>query len=759
MGENGEPSSAKPRPELSPDFREVVEASAQGFVLLDQDSRIAFLNGTAARFFQSAREQILGRFLQEFADSFDVQEIQHSAVPVDGGTAVWLRANKTERKRTLQPQVSEHAARNLDQFERALRESEDRRSLALEAANLGTWLWDIKRDRHFWSDRWRAIFEAPRHIQPNFDFFLGKIHPQDRARVRTEIEASLTGAARSLDFEFRVIWEDGSSHWVHTWGRSHFGSDGEPDRIEGVVADIDQRKKVEKELRQTTGTLRAIIDGSPMAIVATDATGLVAIWNHGAERILGYPRDAVIGKSSPFPFETGAGSYDREYRARRSDGREIEVLCSVAPFEGTESGRGYVAMFSDVTEKKRLRRQMESAERWESLGVLAGGLAHDFNNLLTGILGNASLGLYSLDGHHEVRPLLEDILHAGERAAALTRQLLAYAGKGRFVAARLDLSELAREITALAQTSVQNKRVRLRMDLQPEMPLIEADPGQLQQVLLNLVMNGAEAIEEGVGGTVAVSTHVEEVSDTWMPLWETGDTLLPGRYAVLEVKDNGGGMDDETRARIFEPFFSTKFTGRGLGLSAVLGIVRQHRGALSVQSAPGEGSTFRVLLPVIEETLEIRSSPLDAADLQGAGLILVVDDEETVRQIARRSLEHWHYRVVMAENGQAAIEILPRLDAQLRAVILDLTMPVMGGEEALEYFQRMRPDVPVILTSGYSEIEAMRRMRGKGVSAFLHKPFTAEQLGRKLRDVLKKELRMARENSELDDDCETVSDR
>jgi PAS domain S-box-containing protein len=498
------------------------------------------------------------------------------------------------------------------------------------------------------------------------------------------------------------------------------------------------------EFQKAAGTLRAIVDGSPMAIVATDLDGKVTIWNSYAERILKFPCADVIGRPSPFPFETGEEVHDREYRVLRGDGVEIDVVCSVAPlcaegeFPRMTGGdvRGHVAMFRDITERKRLRRRIEQSQKLESLGVLAGGVAHDFNNLLTGILGNASLGLYSLDRTSDVRPLLEEIVRAGERAAALTRQLLAYAGKGRFVSATLDLSDLAREVATLAQASVQNHRVKLHLDLASGIPPIEGDPGQLQQVILNLIINGAEAIEEGSSGFVRVATRVETVSEGVLNCWEAGDTLAPGRYAVLEISDNGVGMDESTRGRVFEPFFSTKFTGRGLGLSAVLGIVRQHGGALMVTSELGAGSTFRALFP----EMAMPATPLNVSpdeELDGAGLILVVDDEESVRSIIRRSLERWNYSVIMAENGQAALEILPRLADRLRAVILDLTMPVMGGEETLEHLLRVRPEIPVILASGYSEGEAMRRMEGKGVAAFLQKPFTAAQVARRLRDVLK----------------------
>jgi CheY-like chemotaxis protein len=377
---------------------------------------------------------------------------------------------------------------------------------------------------------------------------------------------------------------------------------------------------------------------------------------------------------------------------------------------------------------------VEQTQKQDSLGLLAGGIAHDFNNLLTGILGNASLALDCMEEGSEARALIEDVVRAGERAAVLTAQLLAYAGKGRFTAGTIDLNQLTRNVSGAAWTSVSNPAIELILDLKESLPAIHADPHQLNRVIESLAMNGAEAIGEG-RGIVRVSTRVETVAGAEALVSATGDPVPPGRYAVLEVRDTGAGMDAATRARIFEPFFSTKFTGRGMGLSAVLGIVRRHGGFICVDSALGKGSSFRVLLPLTVASADGWVGAIAAKGPSGAGLVLVVDDEETVREMVRRTLERWRYQVILAENGQAAVEIFPRIAASLHAVILDLTMPVMGGEEALTHLRRIRADIPILLTSGYSEEDAMRRMEGRGVSGFLQKPFTADQLGRQLRSL------------------------
>ena len=501
-----------------------------------------------------------------------------------------------------------------------------------------------------------------------------------------------------------------------------------------------------------SGIELTLIECSPAGIAATDAGGWITTWNRAAEKITGCLRKDVIGRRSPIPFEDGP---DRERRFLRADGQEIEISCAVSSMPADGGFAGKIAIFEDVTERKRAQRLAESRQKMESLGVFAGGVAHDFNNLLTGILGNAGLGIYCSDEGSEVRSCFQEVIRAAERAGALTRQLLAYAGKGRFVAAKLSLSDLVRDIVPVAKSSMVNKSIRVRFDLEPQMPLIEGDPGQLQQVILSLIVNSAEAIDGRVG-SIKVATRTETVSDGRHA--PGGEPVWPGRYAVVEIADSGAGMDEATLARIFEPFFSTKFTGRGLGLSAALGIVRQHRGSITVHSVPGQGSTFRVHLPLVEERSAKNLQSLEMSGLHGAGLVLVADDEESVRNTVQRSLQRWGYEVILAENGQAAVELLSLFSHQIRAAVLDVLMPVMGGEEALTHLRPRYPDLPVILMSGYRQESLPRRNSGRNVG-FLQKPFTAEQLGRQLSDLLDQEVRRDGRASEFDRERESVGDR
>jgi len=375
-------------------------------------------------------------------------------------------------------------------------------------------------------------------------------------------------------------------------------------------------------------------------------------------------------------------------------------------------------------ERRHLEEQLRQAQKLESLGLLAGGVAHDFNNLLTGILGNASLVLEMLSPPEPERSMLEDVVRASERAAELTRQLLAYAGKGKFVVHPVHMSDVVREISQLVRSSIP-RQVELKMDLPADLPLVEADPSQMQQLVMNLVINAAEAIGENTG-LVEVSTSLRRQAE--------GDL-----FVCLRVRDTGCGMDEETRKQIFDPFFTTKFTGRGLGLAAVQGIVRSHNGRIEVLSRPGRGSAFEVQLPAMERYAGLWQAPAAVKTptaLSGGGVVLVVDDEEIVRRTATATLQRYGYTVIEAANGRDAVEMFESMKHGIALVLLDLTMPVMSGEETYRQIKAINPSVPVIVASGFDEVEAARRFGGTGLMEFIQKPYIAQRLADKVKSTL-----------------------
>ena len=504
------------------------------------------------------------------------------------------------------------------------------------------------------------------------------------------------------------------------------------ERLEQLALERSQREREERYSAQ----LRAIVESSEDGIISKDLDGIIQSWNHGAEQIFGYTAQEAIGKpmSLLVPPELSheesdiierirGGGHVKHFETTRvcKDGRQIHVSLTISPIRDTSGkivGASHIAR--DISERKEFEEQMRQAQKLESLGVLAGGLAHDFNNLLTGVVGNASLVLEDIAADHPAHPRVLEIINASERAAVLVKQMLAYAGKGRFVVQQLDVSRQISEIVPLIRASL-GPGVALDLNLSPELPMIEADPAQIQQLIMNLSINAGEAVGSAAG-KVSITTSTRE-SDS-------------ERQIVLEVADTGCGMDEDTKARIFDPFFTTKFTGRGLGLAAVLGIIRAHRGSISVESTPGNGSTFTVVLPACE-SLDLPDQAEPESDLRGYGAILVVDDEELVRNMARFSLQRYGYTVETARDGHHALEIFRARPQDFDAILLDLTMPVMNGEDALREFQEVRPNVPIILSSGFSEVEALKRFADSGIAGFVQKPYTATTLARKLKQALK----------------------
>jgi two-component system, cell cycle sensor histidine kinase and response regulator CckA len=383
-------------------------------------------------------------------------------------------------------------------------------------------------------------------------------------------------------------------------------------------------------------------------------------------------------------------------------------------------------------ERRELEEQLRRAQKLESLGLLAGGVAHDFNNLLTGILGNASLVLELAQLEPATRGMLQDIVRASERAADLTRQLLAYAGKGKFVIERVDASAVVRDISELIRASVP-RTVELSLDLQSELPSLEGDPTQIQQLVMNLILNAVEATGERPGA-VRVQTGVRDILESEPVTRFRPDPPAPGRYLTIEVADDGCGMSEAVKAQIFDPFFTTKFTGRGLGLAAALGIVRSHKGAIAVESTEGTGSNFTVVLPAMAMAgaPKLPASAARPGVETGVGAVLVVDDEEVVRRAARAALEHFGYTVFEAADGRDGADLFSRLHDRISAVLLDLTMPHMDGYEVWRYIRRIRPDMSVVISSGFEETDAMRQFTEDPALLFLQKPFTAAALGRKM---------------------------
>jgi signal transduction histidine kinase len=388
-------------------------------------------------------------------------------------------------------------------------------------------------------------------------------------------------------------------------------------------------------------------------------------------------------------------------------------------------------------ERRMLEAQMLQAQKLESLGLLAGGIAHDFNNILTAILGHADLALASLPPGSTLRSQIKEIRAASQRAAELAGQMLSYSGRVPFAMTSLDLTTLIREMPHLLEASV-SKKARLIYRLEPSLPRVEADPTQLRQVVMNLIINASEAIGD-VNGTIELSTRAIDDVAIQLPAngW-LGDAPSAGSYVALEVADTGCGMDAGTRSRIFDPFFTTKFTGRGLGLATVLGIVRGHKGHIRVESETGRGTKFTILLAsssISGAGKDVSPHP-EATAWSGTGTVLIVDDEEGVRQLAKAMVEHCGLQAVLAADGAEAVETFRGQESRFACVILDMTMPQMNGIETLKELRRLRPDVPIILSSGYPQQGSLRDAGDPRRTSFIQKPYLLADFAARLRDAI-----------------------
>jgi len=441
--------------------------------------------------------------------------------------------------------------------------------------------------------------------------------------------------------------------------------------------------------------------------------------------------------------------FEMEHWVQGADGKSRYIVCRGAPVENGQGAKGqtYIGTCQDITQRKQQEEkrmqfdaQIRQAQKLESLGVLAGGIAHDFNNILMAIMGNAEMTLLDLPANSPTREGVTDILRASRRAADLCAQMLAYSGRGTFVLKRINLAALVEDMMQMLKVAIA-KKATPHFDFGEDLPPVEADPTQMRQVIMNLITNASEALSDQVGD-IFVSIKQQRCHRAFFDDMFMGDHLAGGIYVVLEVRDSGCGMTAETHSRIFEPFYSTKFSGRGLGMAAVLGIIRSHKGTINVQSEKDQGSTFTVYLPAITgggeaSVLTPIGDPL--AVNANAGLILVVDDEEIVRNVARSILTRHGFTVLTAGSGREGLMAVEETGEDISCVILDLTMPDMDGEETYTELSRLAPHLPVILASGYDKKELEHRFSGftEQPAAFIHKPFQIETLVTTIQDILK----------------------
>lgn len=628
--------------------------------------------------------------------------------------------------------------------ERALSASETRYRMLFENNPLPMWVYDLETlafldvneaaVRHYGYSREEFLNMTILDIRPREDI------PTLISRVKYIVGSNQryhrSGVWRHRRKDGTIIEVEISSHVLELNGR----------QTKLVLAnDVTDRRRAEEALRRQALVFDTIYDG----VVILDLEGKITDWNPAAERIFGYTKAEMIGQRPTLLYLPTVGEQlDAEIRHKvLTEGRWEGELAFVRKdgLAGTvdsifvlqrdvqDNPSSIIGVNRDITPRKQLEEQLRQAQKMEAIGRLAGGVAHDFNNLLTAIIGYADLALRRLPEDEKVRRQIAEIKKSAERAANLTRQLLAFSRKQIIQPKTLNLNEVVEDLGKMLQRLI-TENIELRLEPAPDLWLIKADPSQIEQIVVNLVVNARDAMADG--GKLVIRTANADVGDD---LRRQHPFFSPGQYVMLEVSDTGHGMDAETQKHIFEPFFTTKEKGRGtgLGLSTVYGIVKQSGGFITVESSPGAGATFRIYLPrATDGAARYEKKTGAAAILRGTETVLLVEDEESVRKMACSTLEEFGYVVLEAADPRQALRLCREYRGAIDLMVTDVVMPQMNGRELAEQAHKLRPRMRVLYASGYMDDETLRRHLLEEGVPFLEKPFTPETLARKVRETL-----------------------
>ncbi|HEV2084037.1 MAG TPA: PAS domain S-box protein [Gemmatimonadales bacterium] len=635
------------------------------------------------------------------------------------------------------------------QAEAALRASEERYRFVAQASKEVVWDWDLLTDQVIWDEGTGPLLDyQPAELGTTADWWYERLHPEDRERVVESLDSAIRQGETVWSEEYRFRRADGSYADVQDRARIVHDETNAPVRVISAMADLTQGRRSERRLHQVLDVLPTgiwIVDRQGRIVV--DNTASREIWGPvrylGLDQLPGYnTRWAATGQpvqpnewGAAQTLESGESSLNQEITIDVPGGGQKTIVNSAVPIRDADGQTvGALNLSEDVTGKRaeaeagsQREAQERQADKMESVGRLAGGIAHDFNNLLTGILTYSELILQELRPSDPLRADIEAIRHAGQRAAALTRQLLAFSRRQMLQPRVVSLNGLTTELEPMLSRLL-GTDVALDLLLDPEAGNVMVDPAQMEQVLVNLITNARDAMPGG--GRVSITTANTQLY--------RDDAAQETPYVTIAVKDTGSGMDAATQARVFEPFFTTKqgFSGTGLGLSTAFGIIEQSEGHITVESQPGQGSEFTIYLPKYLGSEPALTTAQREVPQGGSETLLLVEDEDTVRASVRRLLE-WHgYRVIEAGNGSEALRIYEGNPEAIDLVLTDLVMPVMGGHELVQQLRVQNPALPVVFMSGYAETTIANNGAMPAGTGFVEKPFTVDALMRQLREVL-----------------------
>ena len=718
---------------VSEKIRELAGIPAERMVA-DPQAFLSLLHPDHAQEYREAAEKA-ARDLSPFSGDFRI-------IRPDGQVR-WIHAERMPREGDAQASVWSGFLRDVTEqraADQALRES--RRRYRNLYDNTPVMLHSIDREgrlvsvSHYWLSRMGYTREEVLG-RPVSDFMTED--SARRAREQVWPEFFRTGSVKDMAYE--LVTKAGEIIETLVSATAERDEEGRVTRSLAVLVDVTAFNRAQEALRASERSYRGLFDSVGQAIYIQDREGRFLDVNAGACAMYGYAREELVGQTPamvsapdlndiPRVMACVAAAFGGEPQAFEFWGlrKNGEVFPKdVRLYPGTYFGQDVIiAIAEDVTERKRAEEALRQSQKLESLGLLAGGIAHDINNLLTAILGNLDMALLRCPEESPVREHLLSMDKTVEKAAELTKQLLAYSGRGRFVVKVHDLNTVVSEMLHLLRVSV-SKRIRLDLDLGAELPAIQGDGAQLQQVVMNLLTNASEAVGDE-DGVISVSTRRVELDGAAIRELLASTGVSPGTFAMLQVSDTGCGMSREVLGQIFDPFFSTKTAGRGLGLSAMLGILRGHHAGIGIHSEPGRGSVFRVYFPATEglvaeeELVGVQTRPTFE------GKVLLVDDEEDILEATGGILESLGFSVVTAKDGLAALRVFQEEAATLSLVLMDLTMPGMDGRNAFREMHRLDPGVPVVLSSGFDEGEFAQTPAGQGLAGFVGKPYKIREL-------------------------------
>ncbi len=623
-----------------------------------------------------------------------------------------------------------------------------------EMAHIGGWELDLTKKNLFWSEQVYQIHEVKPYTIVTVEEAIGFYLPEDRAVIHEAVE-SLTESGKPFDHELQIITAMNNRRWVRTQGEAEY-CEGKVVKIFGTFQDITERKQQENAIRKSEYEFRMLAEAMPQIVWVCSPDGKYIYFNQQWVEYTGLTLEESYGDGWNRPFHPedqqmaweawqnvikNGATYDLECRLRRADGVYKWWLIRGVPVHDEHGDvLKWFGTCTDIDElrkaeeeKRVLEQQFQQAQKLESLGVLSGGIAHDFNNILTVIMGNCALAKRCSDNTEKY---ILEIEKASERAAELCRQMLAYAGKAQLTPTQVNIWVLVNEMVNMLKSTLPQNAV-IKTNLTADIPLIHGDASQIRQIVMNLVINASEAIGEAQG-EIRVSLTTTTIIAGQADKDHQGKAIPPGAYACLEISDNGCGMDEETRRRIFEPFYTTKFKGRGLGMSAVLGIVAAHNGALQLFSLPGQGTIFKVYLPLQHSDSagdDSLNQTTPSAPWQGTGTILLVEDEDKIRLIAKTLLEIFGFTVIEATNGKEALELYQKNAADITVVVTDMGMPVMDGYALFRELKKRNSQLPIMISSGFGDADITSRIARDEIAGIISKPYNPDRLLELLKSI------------------------